>query len=171
MPLPLWVMSAVSGLIADTQGAVSVVQGIVGNMQGAFHVIQGALMQSQYLYWLAFWAPIIAIEFKGLLNIITGAWEVFINTLTFLPQFGLSFADGVTALFTFSMSWMMCLFKNLSNMQTCIFYYLLEAIGQILYLPVRIFLWLAFQFKIDLYSLESQFWEVIEYIDKLVLKA
>ena len=56
-------------------------------------------------------------------------------------------------------------------MQTCIFYYLLEAIGQILYLPVRIFLWIAFQLKIDLYPLETQFWDLIEYIDKIVLKA
>jgi len=171
MPLPLWVMSVVGSLIADAQGATTITQGIVHALQGAFHTLQGSIMQSQYLYWLAFWAPIIAIEFKGLLNIITGAWEVFINTLTFLPQFGLSFADGVAALFTFSMSWMMCLFKNLSNMQTCIFYYLLEAIGQILYLPVRIFLWIASQLKIDLYPLETQFWDLIEYIDKIVLKA
>jgi hypothetical protein len=49
MPLPLWVMSAISGLIADTQGAVSIVQGIIHTMQGAFHTLQGALMQSQYL--------------------------------------------------------------------------------------------------------------------------
>jgi hypothetical protein len=170
MPLPLWVMSAVSGLIADTEGAVTMAEGVVSNVQGSFHILQGALLESQYLMQVAFWAPIIAIEFKGLLNIITGAWEVFINTLRFLPEFGLSFADGVFALFTFSMSWMMCLFKNIANMQTCIFYYLLEAIGQILYLPVRICLWMAYQLKIDFYPYETKFWDFIEYIDKIVLK-
>lgn len=171
MPVPLWVMSAVGSLIADTEGAVTMIEGIISNVQGSLHILQGALMQSQYLAQVAFWAPIIAIEFKGLLNIITGAWEVFINTLRFLPQFGLSFAEGVFAIFTFSMSWMMCLFKNISNMQTCIFYYLLEAIGQILYLPFRITFWLVYQLKFNVYTYETQFWDGVEYVDKIVLKA
>jgi hypothetical protein len=171
MPVPLWVMSAVGSLIADTEGAVTMIEGIISNVQGSLHILQGALMQSQYLAQVAFWAPIIAIEFKGLLNIITGAWEVFINTLRFLPEFGLSFAEGVFAIFTFSMSWMMCLFKNISNMQTCIFYYLLEAIGQILYLPFRITFWLAYQLKFNVYPYETQLWDGVEYVDKIVLKA
>ena len=120
---------------------------------------------------MAFWTPILIAEFKGVVDIISGAWQLFVGTIEFLPEFGLSFSDGVVTLFTFSISWMMCLFKNLSNMQTCIFYYLLEAIGQILYLPVRLFLWIAFQFKIDLYPIETKFWDFIEYIDKIVLNA
>jgi hypothetical protein len=34
--------------------------------------------------------------------------------------------DGIFALVTFAISWMMCLFKNIANMQTCLFYYLLD---------------------------------------------
>jgi hypothetical protein len=170
MPIPLWVMSAVGSLIADTEGAVNMIEGIIADVQSSISVLQGALMESQYLAQVAFWAPIIGIEFKGLVNIVSGAWEVFINTLMLLQELGMSFAEGVYAIFTFSMSWMMCLFKNIYNMQTCIFYYLLEAIGQIIYLPFRITFWLFYQLKFDVYPYETQAWDFVEYIDSIVLK-
>jgi len=178
MAIPLEVIGDITGfvadaegLIADVEGGVNIAEGAVADVEGAIADAEGALAQSEYLQQVAFWTPIIIAEFKGLVDIITGAWQLFVGVLEFLPVFVPDGIDGIFTLFTFAMSWMMCLFKNISNMQACIFYYLLEAIGQILYLPVRIWLWIAFQFKIDLYPVETRFWDFIEYIDQIVLKA
>jgi hypothetical protein len=63
---------------------------------------------------------------------------------------------------------MMCLFKNIKNIQVCFFYYLLEIFGQILYLPIRIFLFLMYLIKINLYKKEEAVWDMIEYLDTIV---
>jgi hypothetical protein len=163
MAVPLEIISNVLGAMSNALGSINTVQGVT-------KIAQGVLLQSQYISQVAFWTPIIATEFKGIVETITGAGQMFVGSIKFLPKFGMSFADGVFTFFTFSMTWMMCLFKNISNMQTCIFYYLLEAVGQILYLPFRLFLWVAYAIKIDLYPFEKQIWDFVETIDKIILK-
>ena len=128
MAIPLEIIGDITGfiadaegLIADVEGGVNIAEGAIADTEGAIADAEGALAQAEYLQQVAFWTPILIAEFKGVVDVITGAWNLFIATIKFLPEFGLSFADGVFALFTFSMSWMMCLFKNITNMQTCIF--------------------------------------------------
>jgi hypothetical protein len=155
----------IEGAIADSLSASALIESIIGAVESGIGAAQATLMESQYLAAL----PIIAIEFKGLVDILQGAGELFIGSLESLAFFVPDFFDGVFATFTFAITWMMCLFQNLSNMQTCIFYYLLEAIGQILYLPFRIFFWVCYQIGFDLYPMETSFWDGIEKLDEIIM--
>jgi hypothetical protein len=159
-------------ILAEVEGAITIANTVMGNIssmvgqiEGAMTIAQGFVMQGEYLAAL----PIIGIEFMGIVDILLGAGSVFIGMIESLGFFIPDFFDGVLFLFTFAITWMMCLFKNIANIQTCFFYYVLEIIGQILYLPIRIFLWVFYQFKIDLYPLEKGFWDVIEYLDEIVM--
>jgi hypothetical protein len=155
----------VEGAIADSLSATGLIQSIIGAVQSGIGAAQATLMESQYLAAL----PIIALEFRGLVNILQGAGEVFIGSLESLAFFIPDLFDGIFAIFTFSITWMMCLFQNISNMQTCLFYYLLEVAGQILYLPFRLLFWVCYQAGFDLYPMEAAFWNGIEELDKVVM--
>jgi len=156
----------IEGAIADSLSASSLLESIIGAVQSGIGAAQATLMESQYLAAL----PIIAVEFRGLVDILLGAGEVFIGSLESLAFFVPDLFDGIFAIFTFSITWMMCLFQNISNMQTCLFYYLLEATGQVLYLPIRVFLWVCYQVGFDLYPMESAFWNGVEELDKVVME-
>jgi hypothetical protein len=131
-------IAEIEGAVADATGLIGDVEGAIADVEGGVADAEGALLQFEYLAAI----PIIAAEFKGLVDILLGAGETFWGVLQSLGFFIPDFFDGIFTLATFSLSWMMCLFKNIANMQTCLFYYLLEVIGQILYLPVRLFLWI-----------------------------
>jgi len=161
-----------AGFVADIQSTIGVIQGIMGNSLGFISSIestiaaaQGILMQSQYLAAVA----IIAAEFEAIVNIILGSGQLFIGSIESLEFFIPDFFDGLITIGTFSVTWMMCLFKNISNMQTCIFYYLLEAIGQILYLPFRILFWIISKIGFDIYSHETMFWDKMDDLDKIIM--
>ncbi len=63
-------------------------------------------------------------------------------------------------------SYLSCIIKILSNFIECAPFYIFDAIGQILYLPIRILLWLFSTFlAIDLYSREKQVWAGLEKLD------
>lgn len=164
--LPFAILSAIESTIGAVEGLISDITGMVADVQSAITVAQGIINQQRYF--MA--AAIAALEFRGLVHIIQGAGELFVGTLKSLGKIIPDSITGIVALFTFAISWMMCLFKNLSNMQTCFLYYMLEIVGQILYLPVRIFLWVLYQFKLDLYPLETSFWDLIDTIDRVVMK-
>jgi len=166
MAVPLEIMELVLQAIGNVQGAIADFTGIIADVQSAIGVAQGALLQFEYLAAV----PLIAMEFRGLVNVLMGSGELFIGTIKTLTSSLIpNTFDGVFTFFVFSISWMLCLFKNIGNMQTCIFYYILEAIGQILYLPVRIFLYFTSQVGINFYPLETRFWDGIEHLDKLVM--
>jgi len=162
-----------AGIIADIESVINVVlsqaglmQGFMSTMEGALSYATGMLMESQYLAAI----PLIGIEFKGIVDVLMGAGELFIGTIEVLASsFIPDLFDGIFTFFVFAITWMMCLFKNLGNMQTCLMYYLLEVVGQILYLPIRIILWIGHEIGIDLYEKETMFWKMIEYIDSIVL--
>ena len=158
--------------IAEIEGAINIAMNAIGNAISSVGTIQGAidmalatLGQQEYLMAL----PIIAVEFRGLVSIITGIGSAFIGTLSVIPAIGNTIGDGLFGIFMFIQSWLMCFFQNLSNMQTCIIYYLIETIGQVLYLPVRITLWFLSLIKIDLYSMETMLWDGVELMDKIIL--
>jgi hypothetical protein len=160
------IIAAIEGAIADSLGASNLLQSIIGVVQSSMAAAQSTLMESQYLAAI----PIIAAEFRGLVSILQGSGEVFIGGLESLEFFIPDLFDGIYTLLTFALSWMMCLFKNISNMQTCLFYYLLETFGQIIYLPFRIVLWLCYVAKLDLYQGEKSFWDKIEQLDRVLMK-
>jgi len=166
---PLEIISDVEGGIADVEGAVADVEGAVADTEGSITIAEGIAIQAQQYGWYLMLLPLVLAEFTGLTDVLLGAAEVFIGTVRTLIHV---IPDGLDALFTlatFSLSWMMCLFKNISNMQTCLIYYLLEVVGQILYLPFRIFLFLVFQLGVDLYPIEKGFWNFVEDADKFIL--
>ena len=157
------IIAEIEGAIADSLSATGLIQSTLAAVESSVSVAQGMLVQSQSLAAVT----LIAAEFKGLVNVLQGSGELFIGTIESLGFFIPDFFNGVFTLFVFSASWMMCLFKNISNMQACLFYYLLEVVGQILYLIPRIILWLLFQFGLDLYERETEFWDLIEALDKV----
>jgi len=65
----------------------------------------------------------------------------------------------------FMFMYVSCGVKFIGNLHKCIFYYFVEAIGQMTYLPFRIILWLLKQFGADLYSTEKYIWDNLEWLD------
>lgn len=62
-------------------------------------------------------------------------------------------------------SYLTCGVQFISNIFTCLPYYILEIIGQILYLPIRLLLWLLFFVQIDLYPAEKNAWNGLKTIN------
>ena len=62
-----------------------------------------------------------------------------------------------------------CMFKFLRNSYKCFFYYILDLIGKILYIPFSLLFWLSKNlFGIDLYPLETRLWKSLELINDFV---
>ena len=60
-------------------------------------------------------------------------------------------------------SYLACIVKIFTNFIECVPFYIFDIIGQILYLPIRILLWLfSTFFDIDFYSREKQIWKGLE---------
>jgi hypothetical protein len=61
---------------------------------------------------------------------------------------------------------MMCGIKYLQNLHRCFFFYIVDMLGQILYLPIRVTLWLMKDYlKRDLYGLMDKIWGYIYQLD------
>jgi len=58
-----------------------------------------------------------------------------------------------------------CGVKLIGNLHRCMFYYALETLGKIAYLPFRILLWGLNRCGIDLYSVEKKIWDTLEWLD------
>jgi vacuolar-type H+-ATPase subunit H len=62
-----------------------------------------------------------------------------------------------------------CGIQFIGNIHKCFFFYLVDIIGKVLYLPVRIVLWfLKLYFDIDFYPIEKRIWNGISYIDQII---
>jgi hypothetical protein len=92
-------------------------------------------------------------EFKGLGD---GLHDGFNNIGKLLKFSGIYVFDYV-----------LCGVKVLQNLHACIFYYALQMIGQIFYLPIRWYLWLLYMVGLDLYSYETEFWDYVEWFDRI----
>lgn len=63
-------------------------------------------------------------------------------------------------------SYLECVVKFLKNFIQCVPFYILDIVGQILYLPIRLLMWLFSTFLfIDLYAREKQVWNGLESLD------
>ena len=59
-------------------------------------------------------------------------------------------------------SYLDCGTKMITNLGDCLIFYLLEVVGQVLYLPIRIILWVMVTFlSVNLYESEKDTWESI----------
>ena len=70
--------------------------------------------------------------------------------------------------FEYLKRYIICSVKFLKNLYKCIFFYILHAIGKLLYLPVRIVLWIMYTFlRFDAYGIEKQVWDGLETLDTM----
>jgi len=103
-----------------------------------------------------------------------------ISTLTGLEQEaeGVAKSSGVlldhfSTLFqylaVFSATYISCGIYFLSKIRSCMIYYILDIIGQILYLPVRIFVWILKTIRlINLQPYVDKIWEYMEKLDMII---
>jgi len=72
----------------------------------------------------------------------------------------------------FVFSYVICGVKYISNIPNCILYYIVDALIQILYLPIRVTLWFLKSFLyINLYPTEQKLWKFAEWVDSKVYGA
>jgi hypothetical protein len=63
-----------------------------------------------------------------------------------------------------------CGLKSLSNLTSCMMYYLLDIFGCILYLPITIFVFVLSLLHLPAYSWEKQIWAGLDKIDQKIYK-
>jgi hypothetical protein len=97
----------------------------------------------------------IAVELKDL-GVVTGI--VLIDFFIFIEY-----------TWEFIKTYTICSLYFLSNITRCIFYYIIDIVGILLYLPVRIFLYIFYVLGVNLYSVETQIWDGLEKLDSIIL--
>jgi len=115
--------------------------------------------------------PLLAFEFESIVQIIEGVGEEFVGTVESLVIAVPDIFDGMYTFFTFGLTHLICGLKLLGNIHKCFFYYILDIIGQIFYLPARLFLWISNTFfGINLYPFECKIWKYIDIFDLYFFK-
>lgn len=69
----------------------------------------------------------------------------------------------------FIFSYITCGVQYIQNLHRCLFFYFIDTVGQIMYLPIRILLWFmkTFLFR-DMYSMETMVWDTLEKVDSYI---
>jgi hypothetical protein len=121
--------------------------------------------------------PSISDAFNKIKNVFDGIGKIFKGIGQEFDAVGESVALGVTDIFTliefifiFLGSYIGCGVYFLMNIRSCLFYYLLEVLGQILYIPVRIIVWILSFLHFNLQQYLDIFWNKMEILDGLVYK-
>ena len=83
---------------------------------------------------------------------------------------GLDLAEFTQYIAVFLFTNLICFMKGMTNMTSCIFYYLWDVFLQLCYLPVRITLFLLSYILPSVYDWEKQFWDFMERIDQFWVK-
>lgn len=83
---------------------------------------------------------------------------------------GLDISEFAQYFSVFAFTNLVCFMKGMSNMTSCIFYYLWDAFLQLCYLPVRITLFLLSYILPSVYQWEKKFWDIMESIDQYWVK-
>lgn len=138
------------GFIADIFAPLGAAQAIIAALQGIF-------MTAAY----AAAVPIVSLEFQGIVDVITGLGMAFIGTLESLDIIIPGTFDGIITFGTFLLTNIICLAKGIGTLPECIFFYIIDTIIQLIYLPIRLVLWAVFTFiKIDLYSIQNKIFQL-----------
>lgn len=70
----------------------------------------------------------------------------------------------------FVFSYTMCGVKYISNIPNCILYYTVDSFINILYLPIRISLWILYLLGINLYPTQKMIWKYVEKINGYIYR-
>ena len=108
-------------------------------------------------------------------NIGYGLEEIFVGIGYQFVELGEGIGESVEGTgevlhysFEYLKRYIICSVKFLKNLYKCIFFYILHAIGKLLYLPVRIVLWIMYTFlRFDAYGIEKQVWDGLEMLDTM----
>lgn len=147
-----------SGIIADIFAPLAAAQAVIGAVQSAF-------MTAAY----AAAIPIVAIEFRGITDVVIGLGEAFVGTLESLDIIIPDIFDGIITFGTFLLTNIICLARGIGSLPECIFFYIIDTIIQLIYLPIRLVLWFVYTFlKINLYSIQNRIWGIAQYINDFV---
>jgi hypothetical protein len=104
-------------------------------------------------------------------NIFTASTEEFVAFGYALDLGFSSISNMIIYIATYISNYIECTFKILENFLDCIIFYVLDIIGQLLYLPVRIVLWIFKTFlQLDLYNMEKQTWDGLEDMDEYLFE-
>jgi len=108
-------------------------------------------------------------------NILTGLVNIFFGIAVELKDIGVVSGILLIDFFVFAeytwefvRTYTMCSLYFLSNMTHCIFYYIIDIFGIVLYLPVRLLLYILHVVGIDLYQTETQIWDGLEKLDRII---
>jgi hypothetical protein len=108
-------------------------------------------------------------------NILTGLVNIFFGVAVELKDIGvisgivlIDFFVFMEYTWEFVRTYTICSLYFLSNMTRCIFYYAIDIFGIILYLPIRLILYLVYVIGFDLYSIETQVWDGLEKLDTII---
>lgn len=109
---------------------------------------------------------------KGMNDIFTGLFVTEMNGLGEGLRLGFSnIGELLKWSGEFVFSYVNCGVNYIQNLQRCIFFYVIDSLGQIMYLPIRVLLWFmkTFLFR-DLYPLENMAWELLEKADQYIFQ-
>ena len=119
--------------------------------------------------------------FQNLKAAIEAAWKY--STLVMVVGVCLLLGGYVWKLGVWSINMLSCLFTMFGNFSSCFFYYFLDIIGYVLYLPFAIMFWL-FRMSIEtyysdcskdeypsIYNIEKEIWDLIYWVDCQVYDA
>lgn len=147
-----------SGIIADIFAPLAAAQAVIGAVESAF-------MTAAY----AAAIPIVAIEFQGITDVIIGLGEAFVGTLESLDIIIPDIFEGIITFGTFLLTNIICLARGIGSLPECIFFYIIDTIIQLIYLPIRVTLWFAYTFlRIDVYSIQNKLWDFVVRINDFV---
>jgi hypothetical protein len=108
---------------------------------------------------------------KGFRDIFFGIGDEFkylgIGTARGFEDIGLLIAYASQFVFSYTM----CGVKYISNIPNCILYYTVDAFLSILYLPIRISLWILYLLGINLYPTQNKLWKYVEKINGYIYGA
>jgi hypothetical protein len=106
---------------------------------------------------------------KGFQDIFYGIGDEFkylgVGTARGFEDIGLLIAYATEFIFTYTM----CGVKYITNIHRCLFYYFIDTMIQIFYLPMRIALWVLYAFlNINLYPTQDKIWKYVEKINGFI---
>jgi len=108
-------------------------------------------------------------------NIGVGLEEIFMGIGYQFVELGEGIGESVEGTgevlyfsFEYIKTYLTCSIKFIKNFYKCVFFYIIDAIGKLLYLPVRIVMWIMYTFfRLDAYGIEKQVWDGLETLDTI----
>jgi hypothetical protein len=108
-------------------------------------------------------------------NIAVGIMNIFFGIAVELKDIGvvsgillIDFFIFMEYTFEFVRTYTICSLYFISNMTNCIFYYIIDIFGIVLYLPVRLLLYLFYMLGVNMYQTEINIWNGLEKLDAII---